>query len=326
MEFCLGLDDRRKARRPQPAPPTESPVALFMWRRPDTTARVIDAIRAARPRRLLVVANAPRPGVEGEEELCEKTRALLETVDWHCEVRTDFAGSHLSQTERIESGLDWVFGQVEQAIVLEDDCVPDPSFFPYCDELLERYRDDERVMSISGDNFQFEDPASEDSYYFSRFPQTWGWATWRRAWEGHDREMSAWPELRDSGWLEQIFDEPNAAAYWAHFLEANYRDRDAWDRAWLLTSLMREAVHAIPNVNLVSNIGFREDATHTHPEYAGLFADLPTAPVEFPLRHPASLEPNAAADEYTDRLQFGGNVTSMLRRVRYLQRLTEAPV
>ena len=210
----------------------------------------------------------PAPGVEGEEELCEKTRALLETVDWPCEVGTDFAGSHLSQTERIESGLDWVFGQAEQAIVLEDDCVPDPSFFPYCDELLERHRDAERVMSVSGDNFQFEEPASEDSYYFSRFPQTWGWATWRRAWEGHDREMTAWPELRDSGWLEEIFDEPSAAAYWAHFLEANYRDRDAWDRAWLLTSLMREAVHAIPNVNLVSNIGFREDATHTHPEYA----------------------------------------------------------
>jgi hypothetical protein len=324
MEFSLGLDRERSAPRRRPAPPAESPVALFMWRRPDTTARVLDAIRAARPRKLLAVANAPRPGVEGEQELCERTQALLETVDWPCEVSTEVAASHLSQTERIESGLDWVFGQTDRVIVLEDDCVPNPSFFRYCDEMLERYRDAERVMTVSGNNFQFEEPASDDSYYFSRFPQIWGWATWRRAWEGHDREMAAWPELRESGWLERIFDEPSAAAYWAHMLETNYRDRGAWDRSWLLTSLLRDAVHAIPNVNLVTNVGFREDATHTRPEYAGLFADLPTEPLEFPLRHPASLEPNSAADEYTDRLQFGGNVTSMLRRARYLRRLSEA--
>jgi hypothetical protein len=324
MEFALS---EARARRPRPpAPTTRAPVALFMWQRPDTTSQVLDSIREARPTHLLAVANAPRAEVEGEAELCERTRALLDTVDWPCEVSTNFAEHHLSQTERIESGIDWVFEQHEEAILLEDDCVPDPSFFQFCDELLERYRDEPRVMSVSGDNFQFEEPASEDSYYFSRFPQTWGWATWRRAWALNDREMSAWPELHESGWLQRTFNDPNQIAYWTYMLEKNFRDRDAWDRAWLLSCLLNDSLHAIPNVNLVSNVGFREDATHTLPRFGGLFADLPTEPIEFPLRHPAALEANEAADAYTDRLQFGGNIRSMFGRLRFLRRIEEASV
>ena len=155
---------------------------LFLFARPDTSARVLDAIRRVRPERLLVVADAPRDEVPGEAERCEATRALLDAVDWDCEVLTNFAEQHLGQTERIESGLDWAFELCEEAIVLEDDTVPDPSFFRFCDELLERHRDDERVLSIGGNGFQFDGPASEDSYCFSRYPKTWGWATWRRAW------------------------------------------------------------------------------------------------------------------------------------------------
>jgi hypothetical protein len=271
-----------------------------------------------------VVANAPREDVEGEDELCEATRALVETVDWDCKVSTDFASEHLSQTDRIESGLDWIFEQYEEAIILEDDCVPDPTFFGFCDELLERYRGDEKVMSISGDNFQFESPASEDSYYFSRYPLTWGWATWRRAWNRHDPVMTAWPKLRDGGWLEEFFDAGGDVAYWAHTFETNRRDRDAWDRAWLFSCWVEGGLHAIPNVNLVSNIGFRDDATHTTPVQGQMFADLPTEPMAFPLRHPGELKRNEAADRYTNRLLYGGNVGRMLGRVRRMRSILES--
>jgi hypothetical protein len=322
MDFALRSPARpRKTESPAT---TRSPVALFLYRRPDTSARVLDAVREAKPTHLFVVANAPREDVEGEAELCEATRALIDTVDWDCEIATDFASTHLPQTERIESGLDWVFEHCEEAIILEDDCVPDRTFFRFCDELLERYREQEQVMSISGNNFQFDSPASDDSYYLSRYPLTWGWATWRSAWRRNDPAMTAWPKLRDSGWLGEFFEASGDIAYWSHIFEITHRDRDAWDRAWLFSCWLEGGLHAIPNVNLVSNIGFREDATHTTPVQGRLLADLPTEPMGFPLRHPAELARNEPADLFTGRLLYGGNVGRMLGRVRRMRHLLEA--
>lgn len=314
-----------RLRKPRAAPagaagPTRAPVVLFAFARPDTTARVLDGIRAARPERLLLVANAPRPELPEEVERAGRVRELLQGIDWDCEVSTNYAETHLDQKSRIESGLDWVFEQAEEAVVLEDDCVPDPSFFAFCDELLDRHRDDERVMSISGDNFQFDLPASEDSYYLSRYPHTWGWATWRRAWEHYDPEMSRWPELRDRRWLDQVLGGGHAVAYWTHLFEQTWRERDAWDRAWVFASLLQGGLHAIPNVNLVTNIGFREDATHTRPEHRGLFNDLPAERMTFPLRHPAAVEGNTRADEFTEELMFSGTVKQVFGRLRATRR------
>jgi hypothetical protein len=305
----------------QDLPPTRSPVALTIHSRPEETARVLDAIRNARPPRLLVIGDGARPQIAGETERCRLTRELIETVDWDCEVETNYSEENLGPKERIETGLDWVFSRVEEAIVLEHDCLPDPTFFPFCDELLERYRSDERVMSIGGNNFQFNRPASSDSYYFSRHSLIWGWATWRSAWETNDPEMTAWPELRDSDWLAGFLDERHAAAYWAHALESTYRDRDTWDRPWQLSCWLRGGLHVIPNNNLVSNIGFREDAAHTRPETGDLLVgDLPTDPISFPLRHPAEVRRNAEADRDLDAVMFGGTVTSMFDRLLMVRR------
>ncbi len=321
IEYLLG-----RLRTSVAVPATRSAVAFFIHSRPDTTARVLEAIRAARPSRLLVVADGPREVVEGEAERCEETRALIETIGWECEVETNYAEENLGLKDRVESGLNWIFSRVEEAIVLEDDCLPDRSFFAFCDELLERYRTDERVMSIGGTNFLFDRPASADSYYFSRHSLIWGWATWRRAWEANDPEMTAWPELRDRGWLQEILTEPYAAAYWSHVMETTYRDQDTWDRPWQLACWLREALHAIPNSNLVANIGFREDATHTRPETGALVGDLPTEPVDFPLRHPAEVRRNAEADRDLDGVLFGGTVSDMFNRLLIVRRgMAEAP-
>jgi hypothetical protein len=297
---------------------------MFIFARPDTTARVLDVVRKARPQQLLVVADGPRPEVAGEAERCAATRELLDTVDWDCDVSTNFADHNLGQTRRLETGLDWAFDLTEEAIVVEDDCLPDPTFFAYCDELLERYRDEERLLTVSGDNFQFERPASEDSYFFSRYPHSYGWASWRRAWSLNDPEMSAWPELRETDWLQGIVGEGHSAAYWSHIFELTHRNRDSWDYAWLFTCWVHGMVNAHPNVNLVSNIGVRDDATNTRPELGTVIADLPTEPIGFPLRHPETLAPNSAADDYTEGLLFGGNMAAMFDRLRRTRRKVRA--
>ncbi len=299
-----------------------APVAIAIFRRPDLTARVLETVRQARPERLLVFADGPRPDEPGEAEACARTRALIDGVDWDCEVETDFAARHLGVKRRMSSGLDWVFGRVERAIVLEDDCIADPSFFPYCDELLDRYRDDERVWSISGNDFRFHPAPPAADYSFSRYPLIWGWATWARAWRHYDERIGAWERLRGSGWLERLLGDPFAATYWARMFDRVRDGLDTWDYGWILASWIGGGLCALPTSNLVSNHGFRPDATHTQ---AGLspFAALPTAAIGSPLRHPATVERDEQADRFLEDVVFSGNLRRMLARVRSAHRARE---
>jgi hypothetical protein len=168
----------------------QTPVALFVFNRTGTTSKVFEAIANVRPSRLLLIADGPRPGKAGETEACMSVREIVSRVDWPCEVSRDFADSNLGCQERMISGLNWVFSLVEEAIIFEDDCLPDPSFFRFCQELLERYRGDSRVASISGTNLVSEYSNTESSYFFSRLGGNWGWATWRSEWERYDRRYS----------------------------------------------------------------------------------------------------------------------------------------
>ncbi len=187
------------------------PTTVFLiFNRPAETFRVFDAIREARPEKLLIVADGPRPTRPGEAALCNETREVLDRVDWSCQVLSNFAETNMGCGRRVASGLDWAFEQVEEAIILEDDCLPDSSFFPYCGELLERYRADERIMMISGNNFQNGASRTADSYYFSQLPHCWGWATWRRAWRHYDFVMQDWRGGRNRGLVKELGKQPCA--------------------------------------------------------------------------------------------------------------------
>jgi hypothetical protein len=274
----------------------KTPVALFVFKRPDTTRKVFEAIARQRPARLLLVADGPRSGKPGEAELCQEVREIVSRVDWPCEVSTNFANKNLGCGERMISGLDWVFSLVEEAILLEDDCLPHPSFFPYCEELLKRYRADNRVAYISGDNLIAEHLRTDGSYYFSRIGGIWGWATWRAEWQRYDRKLTDWPKLKSEGMLAEIFD-PYAVAYLTRTFDAMYENRgpDTWDHQWLYTTLKNNSVVAAPRVNLIANIGFGEDATHTiapDPRFI-----VPSSALEFPLKHPPSLVPLRSMDK-----------------------------
>ncbi|WP_018076475.1 glycosyltransferase family A protein [Thiobacillus denitrificans] len=289
----------------------KTPVAFIIFNRPETTERVFAEIAKVKPPKLLVVADGPRPDRPGELEKCAATREVIKRVDWECEVLTNFSDVNLGCRNRPASGIDWVFEQVPEAIILEDDCLPHPSFFRFCEELLERYRDDERIGLISGDNFQFGRKRGEASYYFSRYNHIWGWASWRRAWRHYDRDASLWPAFRDGGWLDALVNTHSERRHWAKAFDAVFEDQlDAWDYQWTLALWSQGMVSALPNVNLISNIGFGADATHTHK--VSVYADMPVEPIEFPLRHPKIVLPHPEADTFTGRRSFSTSVAGMV--------------
>ncbi len=296
-----------------------APVALIIFNRPEPTAKVFEAIRQAQPATLVVIADGARASRKGEAELCAAARAATENVDWPCRIVRHYADQNLGCRNRVASGLDLLFDEFDRAIILEDDCVPEPSFFRFCDELLERYRDDERVMAISGDNFQFGNHRSEFSYYFSRYPHVWGWATWRRAWRHYDVAMRDWPQYRDNGWLAGLFDSPRTIKFWQEIFQSVYDKKvDTWDHQWTYTCWRQNGLTALPSVNLISNIGFGEDATHTR--RSGLFSYLSVHPMEFPLRHPVEIIRDARADDYTQRHNFDYSLMGRVRRTLKLLR------
>jgi hypothetical protein len=209
----------------------------------------------------------------------------------------------------MSTGIDWVFSQVERAILLEDDCLAEPSFFDYCQELLDRYALESRVMMISGDNFHFGSSQTTDSYYFSRVPHIWGWATWRRAWQRYDVTMSGWPALRESDWLARYLGDDHLARHFLNVFDNIHAGRiDTWDLQWTLAIWSHDGLCIAPDVNLISNIGFGPLATHTRSPRSP-HACLPTQPITFPLRHPPTLTPHHAADSLVlTRLVGSGNV------------------
>lgn len=277
----------------------KTPVAFIIFNRPDETARVFEAIRQARPERLLVVADGPRQTRAGEAELCAATRAIIDRVDWPCDVQTNFADVNLGCKKRVSSGLSWVFEQVEEALIIEDDCLPHADFFPFCEEMLARYREDERVAMVCGSNFAHGRRFTADSYYFGHYGHIWGWATWRRAWAAYDVEMKRWPDLAATDWLEKTLRDQYAVKHWAACFDKTQRGEiDTWDYQWLFAWWSREQAAVVPSVNLISNLGCNPQATHTT-DFTPTASALPLESLAWPLAHPATAEINHAADQFT---------------------------
>lgn len=296
----------------------KTPVALFLFNRPETTAKAFAAIRQVRPAHLVVIADGPRPDHPQDISACAAARAVVDGIDWPCELLTNYADANMGIKQRFDSGLHWVFTRFAEAIILEDDCVAEPTFFRFCQELLDRYRHDDRILSISGSNFQFGQRRISTSYYFSRYPHVGGWAAWRRAWSLYDPIMARWPEMRDAGWLEERLDDPQPVQYWSYILQTNYETRENWDYAWLFTSWLHDGLHVLPGVNLVSNHGFGPQATHTQ-EANSKFATMLTEPLEFPLTHPAAVARWEEADTFTEEVMYSGSLRQMFARIRQLQ-------
>jgi len=262
----------------------ETPVAFFVFNRPDTTRRVFAEIAKAKPKKLLVVADGPRPDCPGEDELCAEVRAIVDRIDWDCEVLKNYSTTNLGCKYRVSSGLDWVFDQCEEAIILEDDCLPDPSFFEYCHILLREYRDSDRINVISGTNLINTTIITEYSVYYSQYFHIWGWASWRKAWKYYDVNIEDWPIIKQTKYLGSLSNIKPVKEYWESVFDQVYRkDIDTWDYQWFLTCWRNNWLGVTPKYNLITNIGFDQNATHTKTLVPSM-ANIKLIKMHFPMK------------------------------------------
>ncbi len=265
------------------------PVVIFAFRRPEHTARVMQAIREYQPNKLYLVADGPRQGRPGEAELCLQTRQVLDGIDWECEVVREYAETNLGLKERVSSGLDLVFANEASAIILEDDCLPAPDFFRFCEYALEKYANEERIALVSGNNFN---PLQKDSdgYFFHTHANIWGWATWGRTWR----------RFRSSGYLNEIPEgeisvllssiEPQGVRKSFSRLVGALGKLNSWAIPFAAFIYSRKLLCVTPGANLVTNVGMGSDSTHT--KFESYVDEVPVGSLKWPLMSPTRIEPD----------------------------------
>jgi hypothetical protein len=278
-----------------PTTTVDVPTLLIVFNRPDNVRRVVAALRDVKPCLLFVAGDGPRPDVPGDAARCTQVRAALAEIDWECSLRVQFQESNLGCKQGPEVAITWFLSHVGKGIVLEDDCIPTADFFPFCAELLDRYESDERVMMIGGHNPISDRCGRETGYVFSRSSPTWGWATWQRAWQHYDPELRDWGSPAARRTIRSWIPASEFRMARRRFDLVRAGRLDAWDFAWIFTMLRRNALSVVPTSNLIDNIGFGPDATHTRNPSAP-DAGIPVEPLEFPLRHPEAIRPSEEFD------------------------------
>jgi hypothetical protein len=276
-----------------------APILLIIYKRPELTRRALALIASAKPSRLFVAADGPRNA--GEADACHAARRAVADFAGDCEVVTDFSDTNLGCGIRVHTAISWAFTMTEELVILEDDCLPNGSFFGFCDELLEKYRHDQRVMHISGNNF-VGSPREPYSYYFSKYTHAWGWATWKRAWAHFDWTMKRWPQLKIAGIVEHWCPDAYEQRYWTEIFDKMYGGApDVWDYMWMFACWSQSGLTVLPSVNLVRNEGWGPDATHTHEAI-----DMPLTSELGIINHPPFVVRDLANDANTFDRNFGG--------------------
>lgn len=296
-------------------PGTLNAAVLFLvFNRPDTTAQVFEAIRQAKPPRLYVAADGPRHNRPGEAGLCAEVRRIATNVDWPCEVKTLFRENNMGCKLGVCEGINWFFEMEEMGIILEDDCLPSPSFFEFCSELLGKYANDTRVGHIAGTSFFGAQAFGKvtDSYVFSRYGSVWGWATWKRAWEYYDVSLRDWGEMSRRRWLNSAIPGRRERAARLKIAEELISGRlNTWDYQWSFARMFNSMLSIVPTTNLVVNLGFDSRATHTR--NVDIQAPTSISNVGFPLRHPPFILPDSGYDALFEKERFANGFVSRIR-------------
>tara|TARA_B100000925_G_scaffold237650_1_gene186446 strand:+ start:101 stop:1063 length:963 start_codon:yes stop_codon:yes gene_type:complete len=280
-------------------------ILLLVFNRVETTTKVFKKISQIRPAKLYVAGDGPREGNDKDKDKVQKVRDIVTRIDWPCDVKTLFREKNLGCKKSVSAAIKWFFEQEKQGIILEDDCVPHLDFFAFCDSLLDYYAEDERVSVITGNNFQNNKWRGDASYYFSKYNHCWGWASWRRSWKNYQGDIKFWSEWkRSKDWLNSMPDKAERK-YWENIFKNVYSKKiDSWAYPWTASLWYKKGLTVTPNVNLVSNIGFGEDATHTKSENNKYF-NMITGGIGN-LTHPKKVSRDIEADMYVFNNFFGG--------------------
>lgn len=282
----------------------KTPILFIVFNRLETTQKVFNVIKRIKPDFFYIVADGPRLNRSEDLTQClEVKNYIIDNIDWDCEVKTLFREENLGCGYAPYTAITWFFSHVDEGIILEDDCLPDISFFPYCEELLEKFRDD-NIAIISGCNFSHD--KNQDSYLFSAIPYTWGWATWKKNWLQYDYEIKKWGSINKNEYLKYLFNDIEFRLFWKKIFDDIYKTppNDIWDYQFFFSCFLQRQLSVVPSSNLVSNIGHGAHATHTF-DIDSKQANVATDSLIFPLKHPIKKERNKVYDIYLQELCFG---------------------
>ena len=293
-----------------------TPILFLIFNRPDTTQMVFNVIKKQKPRYLYVAADGPRRTKTGEAELCKKTREIIDQVDWECELKTLYRDENLGCKIAVSSSITWFFEQVEYGLILEDDCLPDDTFFSFCEELLIKYKDDDRIGHIGGNCFLPGVIRSELSYDFCSICHIWGWASWSRVWKNYDVNFAYWND--GYGVRKHLFNNWREEVYFSSFLSDSIYVKNkinTWDAQYFFTLRAQNQLSIYPQKNLVTNIGFgTQGATHTGNTSSKNVIEKES--IELPLKHPRYITKNRTIDRQTFQKKF----FSWKRLIRYIMK------
>jgi hypothetical protein len=278
-------------------------IAFSVFNRPAHTQKTFQSIREQRPDKLFIIADGPRKENANDLKNCKLVRSLLDSVDWPCAIYKNYAETNMGLKNRVSSGLDWVFSQVEEAIILEDDCLANPDFFNFCSAMLKKYKDENRVFAITGNNFQNGHQRGEASYYFSKYPHCWGWATWRRAWEKYEGQIPFWPEWKHSPEWKSMNTNDKEEIFWTSLFDKVYEGRmNSWAFPWMASLWKHSGLTVTPGINLVTNIGHGPEATNTIT--IDKMAEIPSYRFNISA-YPKEIKQDITADNYVLKNTFG---------------------
>lgn len=283
----------------------DTAILFIIFNRPDSTKKVFEAIAQAKPSRLYIAADAPRSGNLTDAANCQAARAVTENINWPCDVKRLYQEKNLGCSFGPRAAFNWFFAQEKEGIILEDDCVPHPDFFMFAATMLDKYRDNKKIISINGSNLGYQ-VKDGNSYTFSRFMNMWGWATWADRAEAIDYSLHQWRDVKHPVWFlykkmrQHIFDtDINWYKYWQHKFDLTIQSPTVswWDWQWIWHQTLHGQLSIVPAVNLVSNIGFNANATHTQ-QADNPAANIISQPMAQPLKHPSSVQPDFKYEEH----------------------------
>ncbi|MFL2843004.1 MAG: nucleotide-diphospho-sugar transferase [Coraliomargaritaceae bacterium] len=292
------------------------PILFLIFNRPEVTFKVFKAISAFKPKQLFIAADGPRLNVPSDHFNCEKTRQVIDLIDWECDLKVLFRDENLGCANAVKDSITWFFNQVDRGIIFEDDCLPSPLFYEFCSELLERYKDNDRIMHIGGNNFQVASNSMNTQYYYSQIPHIWGWATWRRAWTKYNHDFIGLKQFLQTNLELKISSDLDVRNYWTDCFYYAFNGKvNSWAYRWCFSILSNQGICITPNENLVENIGFGEDSTHTKEGYCPKLTQMNRS-VFKSLTHPSLFEIDRHKDEFTYEALYNVKKNSYLYKKR----------